>query len=124
VAGKIRMSKDLDLIVFGATGFTGRLVAEHLLATHDFTPRERDRARALRARVEKLACGFPMTENYFAWQAFGRAYGDSLTAPTPPYLERGNFLTLRAQASKADIISRKEFIIFPDIGHHRYPLSL
>jgi len=33
VAGKIRMSKDLDLIVFGATGFTGRLVAEYLLAT-------------------------------------------------------------------------------------------
>lgn len=58
---------------------------------------------ALRARVEKLACGFPMTENYFAWQAFGRAYGDSLTAPTPPYLERGNFLTLRAHASKADV---------------------
>ena len=28
------MSKPLDLIVFGATGFTGRLVAEYLQATH------------------------------------------------------------------------------------------
>jgi short subunit dehydrogenase-like uncharacterized protein len=28
------MDKALDLIVFGATGFTGRLVAEHLLKTH------------------------------------------------------------------------------------------
>ena len=27
------MTKPLDLIVFGATGFTGRLVAEYLLAS-------------------------------------------------------------------------------------------
>jgi S-adenosylmethionine-diacylglycerol 3-amino-3-carboxypropyl transferase len=58
---------------------------------------------ALRARVEKLACGFPMIENYFAWQAFGRSYGDSPTAPTPPYLERENFAILRAQADKVDV---------------------
>ena len=29
-----RMDRSFDLIVFGATGFTGRLVAEHLQATH------------------------------------------------------------------------------------------
>ena len=27
----------------------------------------------LRARLERLACGFPLRDNYFAWQAFGRA---------------------------------------------------
>jgi short subunit dehydrogenase-like uncharacterized protein len=31
---RLRMSKHLDLIVFGATGFTGRLVAEYLNATY------------------------------------------------------------------------------------------
>ena len=29
----------------------------------------------LKRRVERLACDFPVSENYFAWQAFGRAYG-------------------------------------------------
>ena len=28
----------------------------------------------LRERVERLACDFPIHENYFAWQAFGRGY--------------------------------------------------
>ena len=30
-------------------------------------------ARVLRSRVERLACGFSLDDNYFAWQAFGRA---------------------------------------------------
>ena len=29
-------------------------------------------ATLLRARVERLACDFPIQENWFAWQAFGR----------------------------------------------------
>ena len=29
-------------------------------------------AALLRARVERLACDFPIHENWFAWQAFGR----------------------------------------------------
>src|SRR5690606_6397163 len=29
---------------------------------------------ALRIRTERLACGFPLKDNYFAWQAFGRGY--------------------------------------------------
>ena len=28
----------------------------------------------LKRRVERLACDFPVADNYFAWQAFGRAY--------------------------------------------------
>ncbi len=36
-----------------------------------------DRASVLRQRLEKLACHFPLNDNYFAWQAFARRY------PTP-----------------------------------------
>ncbi len=35
-------------------------------------------APVLRHRLEKLACHFPIRENYFAWQAFARRY------PKPP----------------------------------------
>nr|WP_280519000.1 DUF3419 family protein [Shinella curvata] len=60
-------------------------------------------AEILRARVEKLACGFPLSENYFAWQAFGRSYGNDEHAPLPPYLLRGNFEAVRGRASRLSI---------------------
>ncbi|WP_343312357.1 DUF3419 family protein [Brucella sp. BE17] len=61
-------------------------------------------ADVLRARLEKLACGFPLTENYFAWQAFGRGYsGDEETGPLPPYLSRANFETVRARAERMTV---------------------
>ncbi len=61
-------------------------------------------ADVLRARLEKLACGFPLTENYFAWQAFGRGYsGNEETGPLPPYLSRANFETVRARADRMTV---------------------
>ena len=33
-----------------------------------------DPVAVLRERVERLACDFPIADNYFAWQAFGRSY--------------------------------------------------
>ena len=44
-------------------------------------------ATVLRHRLEKLACDFDLNDNYFAWQAFGRRYGDGATASLPPYLQ-------------------------------------
>ena len=35
------------------------------------------------SRVEKMACDFPISENYFAWQAFGRKYDTLKTAGHP-----------------------------------------
>jgi len=44
----------------------------------------------LRERVRKLMCDFPVSDNYFAWQAFHRAYpSDARTVP--PYLEAEKF---------------------------------
>lgn len=62
-------------------------------------------AAVLRARLEKLACGFALSDNYFAWQAFGRGYSRAEGGPLPPYLARGNFETVRARAGRVSIIN-------------------
>ena len=54
----------------------------------------------LRARLRRLACDFPIGENYFAWQAFGRAYGKAPEAPLPPYLQESHFQTIRDRAER------------------------
>lgn len=48
-------------------------------------------ATVLRERLEKLACDFDIKDNYFAWQAFGRGYGEGPSAPLPPYLQRAHY---------------------------------
>jgi S-adenosylmethionine-diacylglycerol 3-amino-3-carboxypropyl transferase len=52
----------------------------------------------LKRRVERLACDFPIRENYFAAQAFGRAYVHADCAP--PYLQRAHFETVREGAGR------------------------
>ncbi|MGE3245555.1 MAG: DUF3419 family protein [Beijerinckiaceae bacterium] len=60
-------------------------------------------AAVLRQRLEKLACGFDIKDNYFAWQAFGRGYQDVPSASAPPYLKKENFEIVRANAARVDI---------------------
>ena len=60
-------------------------------------------AEVLRQRLERLACGFPLSDNYFAWQAFGRRYAPQGSGPLPPYLERGNFETVRAYTERVAV---------------------
>lgn len=57
----------------------------------------------LRQRVEKLACTFPMRENYFARQAFGRGYAVSEGGLLPPYLDAGHFDTIRTRCNRVDV---------------------
>ena len=57
----------------------------------------------LHQRLERLTCGFPLRENYFAWQAFGRCYAPGASGPLPPYLNEDNFAQLRATASRATV---------------------
>jgi S-adenosylmethionine-diacylglycerol 3-amino-3-carboxypropyl transferase len=61
-------------------------------------------ATVLRSRLERLACGFPLSENYFAWQAFARAYPTRPPGALPPYLRRENFEPLRARAERVSVI--------------------
>ncbi|WP_425098573.1 DUF3419 family protein [Tropicibacter sp. S64] len=54
----------------------------------------------LEERTRKLFCDFPMSENYFAWQAANRAYKADGTGPVPPYLEARHFDAVRAAAGR------------------------
>jgi len=63
-------------------------------------------AKVLRARLERLACGHDLADNYFAWQAFGRRYATGASAPLPPYLQRENFETLKANIGGLDVQHR------------------
>ncbi len=70
-------------------------------------------AGVLKQRLEKLACDFPMQENYFAWQAFTRGYAPAQThsgtgslGPLPPYLKRQHFPEIRKRASRVRVVNR------------------
>lgn len=60
-------------------------------------------ADVLRKRLEKLACHFPVNDNYFAWQAFGRGYGRGPEHPLPPYLRPENYDLVRARIDRLEI---------------------
>ncbi|MGD9670089.1 MAG: DUF3419 family protein [Hyphomicrobiaceae bacterium] len=56
-------------------------------------------------RLERLACGFDLKDNYFAWQAFNRGYSNDATGPLPPYLEQRNFAALRERIGNVRILN-------------------
>ncbi|MFM7412876.1 MAG: DUF3419 family protein [Planctomycetota bacterium] len=66
-------------------------------------------------RLRRLACGFPLDDNYFTWQAFGRRYDHEYRRALPDYLKRENYDTIKAAvgcvethiASLADQIRRE-----------------
>lgn len=60
-------------------------------------------AEVVEQRLRKLACDFDLKDNYFAWQAFGRAYSRDPGASLPPYLEPQNFPLIRARADRVEV---------------------
>ncbi|HML28168.1 MAG TPA: DUF3419 family protein [Hyphomicrobium sp.] len=64
----------------------------------------RTMADVLKERAERLATGFDLKDNYFAWQAFGRSYATNGEGPCPPYLEKANFMAVKARANRVDVI--------------------
>jgi S-adenosylmethionine-diacylglycerol 3-amino-3-carboxypropyl transferase len=63
-------------------------------------------ATVLRQRLERLACSFSMSENYFAWQAFGRSYASGAAGPLPPYLRGEHFDVIRERAGRVNVLNR------------------
>lgn len=59
--------------------------------------------KVLRDRLEKLACDFDIRQNYFAWQAFGRGYGEGPDAPVPPYLEEAHYRTVVDRVDRVEV---------------------
>ncbi len=56
-------------------------------------------------RLEQLACGFDLRDNYFAWQAFNRAYAKDGSGPLPPYLQRDKLADLKANAANVRVLN-------------------
>ncbi|HTR87275.1 MAG TPA: DUF3419 family protein [Reyranella sp.] len=84
-----------------------------------------DMRHVLRARLERLACGFPLNDNYFAWQAFGRSYAANANGPLPPYLRREHFDAVRGRAGRVEVMNRSvtEYLAScPDASRDRYVL--
>ncbi len=72
-------------------------------------------ATVLKARLRKLACDFPVADNYFAMQAFARRYPGQGSGALPHYLDAAHFDVIRANADRvrihhvnvADLLARR-----------------
>jgi S-adenosylmethionine-diacylglycerol 3-amino-3-carboxypropyl transferase len=53
-------------------------------------------------RIRRLACGFPLDDNYFAWQAFGRRYDHDGRRALPDYLKPEHYETIKAMAPRVE----------------------
>lgn len=60
----------------------------------------------LQERTRKLYCDFPISENYFAWQAASRGYKADGTGPVPPYLEAAHFEAVRSGSDRVTVLNR------------------
>jgi len=81
--------------------------------------------RVLHDRLEKLACGFEIKDNYFAAQAFGRAYGKGSDAARPPYLQAKHYAAVVNRVDRVDIrhINFVDFLAqSPDASLDRFVL--
>lgn len=79
----------------------------------------------LRERVERLACDFPIHENYFAWQAFGRTYDVANREAVPAYLRKDVYEVIRRRADRVEVnhASLTDFLKRQDAGSlNRYVL--
>ena len=62
-----------------------------------------DPIAVLRQRVEKLACDFPINENYFAWQAFTRGYDVENREAVPAYLQNDTYDVIRTRTDRVEV---------------------
>lgn len=53
-----------------------------------------------RDRVRKLACDYPIDDNYFTWQAFGRRYDCDNRSAVPDYLKEEHYDTIKSGAAR------------------------
>ena len=60
-----------------------------------------------RERAKRLACAFPIQDNYFAWQAFARKYDTENRCAVPEYLKVENHETLKSNTHKVE--NRRRF---------------
>ena len=54
----------------------------------------------MRERVHRLCAGFPIQDNYFAWQAFTRKYDTENKIALPDYLKPEHYETIKANSNR------------------------
>ena len=94
-------------------------------AQYDALVADGDPIAVLRERVERLACDFPIQDNYFAWQAFGRGYDLEAREAVPDYLRQSHYQTIKARAGRVSVHhdSLSDFLgKQPAQSFHRYVL--
>ena len=75
----------------------------------------RHMADVLRERVETLACGHALKENYFARQAFGRSYdAHEADAALPPYLDPANWDVIGSRAERVTAVNKSVTDVLAD----------
>ncbi len=58
----------------------------------------------MRERVYRLCAGFPIQDNYFAWQAFTRKYDTENKVAIPDYLKEDNYAFLKGNAFRVNTV--------------------
>ena len=58
----------------------------------------------MRERAHRLAVGFPIQDNYFAWQAFTRKYDTENKIALPDYLKEENYDLIKANAFRVNTV--------------------
>lgn len=64
---------------------------------------QQEMADVLHDRLRRLAVDFPIEDNYFAWQAFGRGYDRAYKKAIPRYLSEANYKILKENADKVEV---------------------
>lgn len=57
-----------------------------------------------RERAKRLACGFPLSDNYFTWQAFGRMYDCLSRRAIPDYLREESYTVLKDNVHRVNTV--------------------
>ncbi len=65
-----------------------------------------DLAGLYQDRIRRLACDFALSENYFAWQAFGRRYDTANDTALPPYLQKSNYAAIQSRLPRVETHTR------------------
>ncbi len=60
----------------------------------------RDLLSVYQARIKRLLCEFPLEDNYFAWQTFGRCYDTVERRAIPDYLKADYFPMLKSNVHR------------------------
>jgi S-adenosylmethionine-diacylglycerol 3-amino-3-carboxypropyl transferase len=77
-------------------------------------------ADVLERRLRRLACDFPVADNYFAWQAFGRRYSRGKAHSVPPYLAGANYERIKALAGRIDVRHANLIDVLDSAGEASY----